>query len=158
MWKDGSQLPLSHNQEIVGGKVLGHLGKDNNSTGEQEGKRKKIKNFLMLKKIASNQRQSYPAQAMGPAATPGITAAPCSGKPGWQETMPAGTGSLRPALIFWDAGLHRKCSQNMSIQSLYLSHIPTRRWGRFQPSSCLTSSEKPQLSQNESLCLCPITC
>lgn len=43
------------------------------------------------------------------------------------ETMPAGTGSLRLALRFWDAGLHRKCSQNMSIQCLALPHTPMRR-------------------------------
>lgn len=66
MWKDGSQLPLSHNQEIVGGKVLGHLGKDNNSTGEQEGKRKKNQKLSDVKKNCFQPKAELSSSGHGP--------------------------------------------------------------------------------------------
>lgn len=60
-----------------GWQSLGHLGKDNNSTRRirREEKNQKPSN---VKKIASSQRQSYPVQDMGPAATPVPQAAPAA--------------------------------------------------------------------------------
>lgn len=143
----------SQSQEAVGSKVLGHLGKDNSSTEVREGKRK-IKNvkgtFFLIVRVFQLRMCSH---------TRYHRLAHCSSLL-WRtrlETMPAAAGGLRLPLLFWDAGLHRKSSQNTALQSLDLAHTPVRRWDRFQASSCLTSSEKPQLSQNESLCLCPIT-
>ena len=163
-------LPLSQNQEAVGGKVPGHLGKDNNSTRVQE-VQEKNQTPSNVQKMTSKQRQNYPARTWTlqlhhlPQGAP----APAAGA---QGNMAHCTCLLHKTRLVWDnASLRRELEATLDVLGCWGSHrvlktcqyspliFHTNQWEGetgFSPHSALPLLKNLSWVRNKSLCLCPL--